>query len=428
MEELIIAVRRNNLDKVKRLINNGVDVNGAEPKHGRTPLYCAVENVQNVNDLSSPQARINAKKHNEECLATIKYLVKKGALIDKPVKDGMWTPFMKAVDEGELKIIKYFVKKGADPFKPFKNGQTAIDISYNDTKVLEYFLKKHKAAKTIQDAFRKSRGYAERLQKQGYFDLGYRKGLNAFGRRKKGSCGPSNTKLYFRLKKEVKRKAKVWPSAYASGQLVKKYKKQGGTYSCKKKNVSFGQVERDIRFLFGNTKPFFFFKLNVKGLPLVLYHYPSYTKGGKKFVKTPFNKNEKESSEYEGKYHLYTKINVSEYEDYTFGEDGIYDGKNIIFSFKPGERIENQTFVVALVVNLIYSLIERLKDYRERLIEHKKIDCGHANAYIINLKKLKMLESVYDINIMDYTDVISEFKKIKEETCPDKKSIKKVLF
>jgi len=192
MEDLIIAVRRNNLDKVKRLINNGVDVNGAEPKHGRTPLYCAVENVQNVNDLSSPQARINAKKHNEECLATIKYLVKKGALIDKPVKDGVWTPFMKAVDEGELKIIKYFVKKGADPFKPFKNGQTAIDIakSYNDTKVLDYFFKKHKAAKTIQDAFRKSRGYAawryspERMKAEGMFNLDYSKGLNSFGKRK----------------------------------------------------------------------------------------------------------------------------------------------------------------------------------------------------------------------------------------------------
>ena len=45
---------------------------------------------------------------------------------------------------------------------------------------------------------------------------------------------PSNPALYNRVKAEAKRKFKVWPSAYASGWLVKEYKKRGGKYKGKK--------------------------------------------------------------------------------------------------------------------------------------------------------------------------------------------------
>ena len=41
---------------------------------------------------------------------------------------------------------------------------------------------------------------------------------------------PTNKKLYSKIKSEAKRKFKVWPSAYASGWLVKEYKRMGGKY------------------------------------------------------------------------------------------------------------------------------------------------------------------------------------------------------
>ena len=41
---------------------------------------------------------------------------------------------------------------------------------------------------------------------------------------------PINKKLYTKVKSEAKTKFKVWPSAYASGWLVKEYKRRGGTY------------------------------------------------------------------------------------------------------------------------------------------------------------------------------------------------------
>ena len=45
---------------------------------------------------------------------------------------------------------------------------------------------------------------------------------------------PKNKKLYEKVKNEARKKFKIWPSAYASGWLVKEYKRRGGTYSGKK--------------------------------------------------------------------------------------------------------------------------------------------------------------------------------------------------
>lgn len=48
----------------------------------------------------------------------------------------------------------------------------------------------------------------------------------------KRSGTPKNKDLYNRVKAEAKKKFKGdWPSAYASGWLVKEYKKRGGKYS-----------------------------------------------------------------------------------------------------------------------------------------------------------------------------------------------------
>ncbi len=51
---------------------------------------------------------------------------------------------------------------------------------------------------------------------------------------------PVNLRLYNRIKSGVKRKVKRWPSAYASGQVVRMYKQKGGKYRCSK----FGSLDR----------------------------------------------------------------------------------------------------------------------------------------------------------------------------------------
>ena len=63
----------------------------------------------------------------------------------------------------------------------------------------------------------------------------YRFDCFSFGRKRSGV--PVNKKLYESLKKKVKARSKVWPSAYASGQLVRLYKSKGGKYR-------FGSLDR----------------------------------------------------------------------------------------------------------------------------------------------------------------------------------------
>ena len=46
---------------------------------------------------------------------------------------------------------------------------------------------------------------------------------------------PTNKRLYSSVKAMVKRKFKVYPSAYANAFLVKEYKKRGGKYRMGKK-------------------------------------------------------------------------------------------------------------------------------------------------------------------------------------------------
>ena len=41
---------------------------------------------------------------------------------------------------------------------------------------------------------------------------------------------PTDPKKYARAKAKVKARVKVFPSAYASGQIVQEYKKMGGGY------------------------------------------------------------------------------------------------------------------------------------------------------------------------------------------------------
>ena len=59
-----------------------------------------------------------------------------------------------------------------------------------------------------------------------------------------GKAKPTNMALYNRVKAQAKKKFKVWPSAYASGWLVKEYKRRGGRYSGKKSSRSGKGLDR----------------------------------------------------------------------------------------------------------------------------------------------------------------------------------------
>ena len=58
---------------------------------------------------------------------------------------------------------------------------------------------------------------------------------------------PINKKLYNEVKEEAKKKFKVWPSAYASGWLVKEYKRRGGKYKTEEKSSRKSSTSKSVR-------------------------------------------------------------------------------------------------------------------------------------------------------------------------------------
>lgn len=61
------------------------------------------------------------------------------------------------------------------------------------------------------------------------------------------SSEPVNKVLYNRVKTEAKRRFKVWPSAYASGWVVKTYKARGGKYRRKSSRRKSHKKSRKFR-------------------------------------------------------------------------------------------------------------------------------------------------------------------------------------
>lgn len=64
---------------------------------------------------------------------------------------------------------------------------------------------------------------------------------------KKTISVPSNVldkKIYIAAKRFIKKKAKVWPSAYASAQVVQEYKRRGGRYRRARKSTA---LKKSIR-------------------------------------------------------------------------------------------------------------------------------------------------------------------------------------
>ena len=66
---------------------------------------------------------------------------------------------------------------------------------------------------------------------------------------------PIDKKLYNSIKQKIKNRVAVWPSAYASGQLVMEYKRAGGRYAGEKEGTALGRwYKEDWRNVCKKTK------------------------------------------------------------------------------------------------------------------------------------------------------------------------------
>jgi ankyrin repeat protein len=167
---LVYAVRANDLDTVKVLLEAGAGINqltgygwspllvatqnryyalaaylmdhGADPnlpnKGGWTPLYLATDN-RNIENGDYP-----IRKADMDHLAFIRLLLDKGADVNARVKDStetrtvftnQWldengaTPFLRASQSGDLELMKLLLSRGADPRIATVLGVTALHVA-----------------------------------------------------------------------------------------------------------------------------------------------------------------------------------------------------------------------------------------------------------------------------------------------------------
>lgn len=118
---LLSAIKVNDLDAVKRCVEQGADVNAeAEDEHQcvRMPLhFAAVYNRMEV----------------------VKYLVSQGASVNAKGKFG-WTPLLYAADGWNAEVVRFLVSNGADVNAKDNDGATPLHYAaMNSSKTSDFY-------------------------------------------------------------------------------------------------------------------------------------------------------------------------------------------------------------------------------------------------------------------------------------------------
>jgi len=144
------AAKRGRLEKVKKLVKKGANVNYTNSKK-RTPLYGASYKgnadivayllrlkdkdgklLVDVNMVDEDQETPLHVAADEGYYQVVQLLVKEGKInVNRRDVDGD-TALHEAADEGHLAIVKFLVENGADPSIKNKKGRTPLDEAQDE--------------------------------------------------------------------------------------------------------------------------------------------------------------------------------------------------------------------------------------------------------------------------------------------------------
>ncbi|MCD4782551.1 MAG: TolC family protein [Candidatus Eremiobacteraeota bacterium] len=151
-----------NIEMAKLFLKNGADIN-AESRTGMTPTYLAATegysqlvdmlaqkgaklDVPAGNSLWTPLMRASTKGY----VKTAEVLIKRGANIKAKSRAG-WTPLHGAAEQGHMQIVKMLVKAGADINAKNNLGKTPLDLAVENghDNVVEYLTKLDAKSNTV---------------------------------------------------------------------------------------------------------------------------------------------------------------------------------------------------------------------------------------------------------------------------------------
>jgi len=137
-EELFEAVKKEGVEEVRKLLENGADVN-AKDNDGYTPLhYAAIKNkVDFARLLVEKGADVNAKSNDGITplhvaawgghVDVARFLVENGA--DVNAKNDDWTPLHYAAIKNKVDFARLLVEKGADVNAKSNDGYTPLHVA-----------------------------------------------------------------------------------------------------------------------------------------------------------------------------------------------------------------------------------------------------------------------------------------------------------
>ena len=138
------ACRSGDLNQVKKLIEDGIDVNARRHKGGRTGLMFAAQknHIAIVELLLNNGCDVNASGGGSGKTALIrasengnyeivKDLLEHGAIVDIQSKASGKTALMKASEGGFLEVVEHLVQSGAVVDKTDKSGRSAMFLALN---------------------------------------------------------------------------------------------------------------------------------------------------------------------------------------------------------------------------------------------------------------------------------------------------------
>ena len=151
--QLIEASKRGELDMVKKLIQEGTNVNHADNNNGYTPLIFASlsEHLEIVKYLAEHGANVNQADNigttpliwasRAGHLEIVKYLVEHGANVNYATNYG-YTPLIMASETIHFEVIKYLVEHGANLNHSTNNGNTPLIFAsqYGHLEIVKYLV------------------------------------------------------------------------------------------------------------------------------------------------------------------------------------------------------------------------------------------------------------------------------------------------